>query len=536
MTEVKSQTHLVIRKGTYWFRRRIPQQLIESYGKKEITFSLDTKDPKEAKRRAQVETLRTTQEFESRLALLSREISASLSQEEIDRIALLYYAHLLEENEEVRAEAMQRGGMSDREWANQDYGLAIVADDETHNASRSRLGDTFEEEDFADSLGVKVLPDSPSYVPLMAAMKGKHREALEAMKVRHAGGVVETPKAAPLVIRKATNPAEDSLDALFDYWAAQPAEKGGEKSRTALAEGRTIIRKFREMVGDIPPSQITDEHVVELKDKMLAAGSSPATINKGRGILAAIFSAAYRNKKIRTNPFYGMKKVPVEASEEERPYTIAELRQIFKSPVFTTGARPTQGLGETAYWLPLLGLYTGARVGELGQLFTEDIGEEDGIHFVLIKPESTTGRTTKDKKKRRVPLHPDLIRMGFLDYVGDIRKQGHQQLFPLLKVTREGGKLTDKWRGWWSDYVRKELGITRIPQPFHGLRHSFIEEGRRRELPYEHRMRIEGHALNTVSDKSYGGTLYPLEPLHKAICMLTFKGLDLSHLYKKTED
>ncbi|MEO3389024.1 DUF6538 domain-containing protein [Mesorhizobium sp. CAU 1741] len=39
------------RTGVYWLRKRVPADLVETLGKKEVTKSLDTRDPDEAKRR-----------------------------------------------------------------------------------------------------------------------------------------------------------------------------------------------------------------------------------------------------------------------------------------------------------------------------------------------------------------------------------------------------------------------------------------------------------------------------------------------------
>ena len=188
------------------------------------------------------------------------------------------------------------------------------------------------------------------------------------------------------------------------------------------------------MVGDFAPSEIKEEHIVQLKDEMLKAGSSAATINKGRGILAAMFSNAKKNRKIATNPCADMEKLKVPEKEVESPYTIQELQLIFNSQVFTNGFKPKAFKGESSFWMPLLGLYTSARLNEIGQLYVDDVGCEDNIHYILIKPDEATDRTTKDMKKRRVPIHPDLIKMGFIDYVNKIRTEGHQQLFPELKV------------------------------------------------------------------------------------------------------
>lgn len=159
------------------------------------------------------------------------------------------------------------------------------------------------------------------------------------------------------------------------------------------------------------------------------------------------------------------------------------------------------------------------------------MGELDSIPYFLIKPDSATGRSVKNGKKRRVPIHPDLVSMVLLEYVAKMKLEGHVQLFPELTITRSQGKLGDKWAAWWSRYVRKDLGITRIPQPFHAFRHTFVEHGRVSKMNDSLREIIEGHTPNSVAFKHYGGSLYPLEPLYEEIVKLKFKGLDLSYLH-----
>lgn len=355
--------------------------------------------------------------------------------------------------------------------------------------------------------------------------------ATKAIGLRQQGVPSETPP--PPVKESITSSELASLEDLRDYWMTQPSKSTGiKKGRTSKSEADNVIKKFRSMVGDFKPNEVTEEHIVSLKDKMLAEGSSPATINKSRGVLAAMFSTAKGNKKLTVNPCIDMEKLLVPMGEVEKPYTLLELQTIFNSKIYTEGYRPKRFNGEASYWLPLLGLYTGARLNEVGQLFSEDVGEEDGIHFIKIKPEIATYRTNKTGTSRRVPIHPDLIKMGFLDYCNNIKSQNIQQLFPELKVTRTNGKVADKWsQEFWNKYIRNELNIKRIPQPFHGLRHSFIANGRRCKLDSELRRLIEGHTANSVDMKSYGDSLYPLEPLYDEIVKLNFKGLDLTHLY-----
>ena len=525
------QTHLINRNGTYYFRRRIPLELLQHYSPKlEIIFSLKTKDLKEAERLSRIESVRLDSEFERLRGNLSATPIDSISREDIKKLTDAWKAHILEEDEEVRIL-----GLSDRDYRKIDESLDIV---EAGGKVAFAKGDIslieFEMVDFCESHGFKLAKDSDAYNQLAYAFLRASVDANNQLILRHQGEIIETPEApviTPIFTHQKNN--MDSLDKLKEYWLLQPAKSsGGKKSRTSVAEASTIIKKFKTLVGDLKPSEITKSHVAELKDKMLEANASPATINKGRGILAAIFSTAEKNGKLDKNPFNGMEKLKVPEKEEESPYTIQELKTIFNSPVFTQGYRPKRFKGESSYWMPLLSLYTAGRKNELGQLYIEDIKVEDDINYITIKPDSATKRTVKDNKKRSVPLHPDLIKMGFLDYVAKIKSEGHVQLFPELKVTRDNGKLADKWGVWWSDYVRNELHITRIPLPFHALRHTFIEHGKRTMTNYEARSKLEGHAINTEGDK-YGSSQFHIETLYLELKKLTFKGLDLSHLYKQ---
>ncbi|MEN3033287.1 hypothetical protein, partial [Chromobacterium amazonense] len=104
-------------------------------------------------------------------------------------------------------------------------------------------------------------------------------------------------------------------------------------------------------------------------------------------------------------------------------FTLDQVHQLFAPDSFrqlSTGAR----------WAALLGLYTGARAGEVGQLFTLDVKEEEGIPCIRFTDEGEDQRLKTDVSNRVVPLHPDLIKLGFLDYVAERRESGDWRLFP----------------------------------------------------------------------------------------------------------
>lgn len=96
------QTHLTSRNGTYYFRRRIPLELLPHYAPKlEITFSLKTKDLKEAERLSRVEAVRLDTEFERFRNNLTATPLDSISRETIKKLTDAWKAQVLEEDEEI---------------------------------------------------------------------------------------------------------------------------------------------------------------------------------------------------------------------------------------------------------------------------------------------------------------------------------------------------------------------------------------------------------------------------------------------------
>ena len=60
------------------------------------------------------------------------------------------------------------------------------------------------------------------------------------------------------------------------------------------------------------------------------------------------------------------------------PYEVAALGRAWQAPVETDNCRAD----DWRYWIPLVCLFTGARLGEIAQLRTEDVRRERGIWFM----------------------------------------------------------------------------------------------------------------------------------------------------------
>ena len=156
-----------------------------------------------------------------------------------------------------------------------------------------------------------------------------------------------------------------------------------------------------------------------------------------------------------------------------------------------------------------------------------DVQAADGVHYLNIN-DLGEGKSVKTAGSRRpVPMHPELIRLGFLQYIEERRKQGDARLFPLLKK-HSSGRWTQNWSKWWRTYARGTVGITDPRKVFHSFRHTFIRACRECGIEEEQRIAITGHAGGTVG-RVYGGH-YPVPALAGAMKRLRYAGLDLTHL------
>ena len=173
-------------------------------------------------------------------------------------------------------------------------------------------------------------------------------------------------------------------------------------------------------------------------------------------------------------------------------------------------------------WLPLLGLWTGARLEELGGLRVEDVKEEGTRPYIFIR--AADGRRLKNRgSERRVPLHPALVRAGFLDYVTERKRAGDALLFSELKADSHGTR-TRMWGKRFARHVRLVCGVTdKRKASFHSLRHSFVDAARAVMIE-EHRHAITGHSGGGVG-RTYG-TSVPLSVLAESMVKVRYPGLE----------
>jgi integrase len=366
-------------------------------------------------------------------------------------------------------------------------------------------------------------------------------------------GTLEAPSPEQLPSSIPKPPAEkgDLISEVIEKFASEAEINWRDKTRD---ENLSILRLFKDVVGDIPIQTITRKTVGEFKQTLkklppnmkknpkyrkktiseimkmeVPKAMSDTTISKYLTRVGALFEYARRNGMYEgVNPATGMNTPKDKQAHEARaPFSKDDLVKLFHSEEYKedTHKKPYQ------FWMPILALFTGARLNELAQLHLSDIREaEDGVWVFDINDEEE--KQLKAKASRRIiPIHPFLLNdLRFLSWVESLQAEGKQRLFPELKKDRDGyGRNVSRW---FNDSYRERCGIDSTDgrkRDFHSFRASFITQLVRQKVNDRMRLQVEGHSAGKDMTSVYADP-FPARQLYDEVISKLDYGIDLSNL------
>jgi len=244
-------------------------------------------------------------------------------------------------------------------------------------------------------------------------------------------------------------------------------------------------------------------------DSLVGAGTPPRGHRTVRetwlSACNAVFGWGVQHDHVEVNPFEKCKvEVPRQTSTREagKAFTDDEAVTILSAALRVEAVpwgRQEHHWAAVRRWVPWLLAYTGARVGELAQLRTQDIERRDCGPVLRITPDAGTVKTGK---ARTVPIHVHLVEMGLLDYVEAVAaclgKQGPLFYRPQTKAPSKppADWVSERLARWVRD-----LGITDpAVQPNHGWRHLFKQRARKAGIEPGIRDAICGHKPRGVAE------------------------------------
>jgi integrase len=334
------------------------------------------------------------------------------------------------------------------------------------------------------------------------------------------------------------------LSVVYDRFVAEKGYSG-----TIVREHRTTFRRFREVIGgDLSMRQITRQHIGDFKracfklPKVLprewrdrpmpeivknfegrdVERLDIATVIKHVGFLHTFFSWAARQGEIGENIAAGMVPSMPKArgrmkNRRRQSFSPADVTRFFTSPLFTGAKSPhrliepgSHLLWDERFWIPILAPHTGASTSELGWLERKDLKNEDGIWYLDITSVSDEEDPEEERalkaeaRHRKMPLHPTVLSLGFVDYVHSLPKST-TRIFPRMKADKEG-RISKVFSQNMSRYLRG-IGITDRRKVFYSLRHLFKELLRNKtKVPDYIQAALMGHA-EAGSGGDYGGAV-----------------------------
>jgi len=519
--------------GIYYFRRQVPADIKPIIKKSEWKKSLATKELSEARPRFAAASSECEEQFKAareQLAGIPRVLSS-----DSPTLAARWAASVVEQwdiNHESINEFIVNGEP------------ACHFIDENHQAQVHTVERYIQETLTKNHLPMPSKAD-PAFNPLVQAFFTQWWNLCNLAVARMKGdwsSQIETEAATrPIKVERERLIAKfkaPKLSEVFQKWIDEKLLNEGSKAQKTINDYSTIINRFIELFGDLPVNEITRGVCQEFRallakfpargqnGKGLSAEALMAmverdglpTIKKQLRFMSSVLSFAVKRLDVikeepiaasgMLNAITKAAKRSVTVSSDDKQYTRTELVKIFSSPLFTSGWKPPKAdFGKALYWLPLIMLYTGARREEVAQLLASNItkDQDSGIWCISIQPSEDQSVKTSSSI-RKVPIHDDLIALGFLTYHQTLSTS--DRLFPKLQPHPVNGFGHAIGKAW-GKYLDTVVQLDTQASPSHGFRHTFKTICREVCIETAVSDWITGHATQNV------GATYGTNPLKR---------------------
>ena len=568
---------LVLRNGTYYFRIRVPLDLVSAFGKREIKETLNTKSFDEAKKRRNERAIH----WDARFAEARKQLAQDATTDPVKLLSPECAVKLVQAYVERR----------DREWRQQ-YAKLGPVEAEQQRERIIELG--------IDEQILKDPEDPRRYDDVWQT----RRKILEESGFRLGEGSIADPELFELVRRAllelcrrhSAQLKDDYSKPYFDHLFAQASSTGTSAPTTTFGElCEEYFHAYREEAGfkNIDQKRVDKlEATLKLVEEVIGPNAPvveidydacvsfrntlaqvPTNMRKHYGEMPVSQAIATAKKDKRPTMAYstqqgylqaltavlnlGVKKhllanVPsadlnphaekIPDEDKRIPFTTDQLNAIFSAPLYTgcqddgtNFAKPGPNVIRRArFWVPLIFLFTGMRPNEICQLYVEDLKvSESGIHYFDVVKNQSDKKLKNPTSRRAFPVHSELMNIGLLDYVSDLKAAGETRLFPELKKDKYGYYST-RLADWFSETFLKTVIQKDDRQSLYSLRHNFRDALRHADAPDWVLQAVGGWKQGKMVSDDYGKKDWP-DLLHKWVKKVSYPGLDLSHLYLKDQ-
>ena len=295
-------------------------------------------------------------------------------------------------------------------------------------------------------------------------------------------------------------------------------------------EKRSILNEFLVFFGDIYLNDITPEQIAsrwrpaeferpnrKYKNKL----TSLARLEKRRGYLHKFFDWAKETGRYRhENPMGAKMATKKVIRRDAKPHE--ELTRDDLGKLFSAKFRDEMTVPDW-YWLPLIALFSAARLTEVSDRALDDFEVVEGCKVIKVADAKTP------EGRRLVPIHSALLELGFWDYIEALKARGCTRLFPHRPLIKGEKMVGRKWNLW----VRA-CGLAGQNKTFHSLRVTAITDMHNAGANPAGIHRVAGHTTDAVKG-AHGQYVrsITLEVNAQTVEALRYEGIDLSALRRE---
>lgn len=555
--------HLLCRpSGTYYLRVRVPKSLQEIFRRTEITRSLETKDLKMAEKRS---------------IFLSKMIKYLFSQVEDGMIDKDKVWQILAQNIKSYMASQEAYMASFKDFGEEeanncaklwnDNVKMFTNDLRTNNfqahdtlaAARSiarALSPEFTEQDVQE-IAREVLKARIKESRLKAILfqGGIYEDTLEYKELKK--DYLTEPQFHPEVKLEEAIPAVilPSVNEIIKKYLDDKSPSGRWIIKTKIQVEATL-KILQEMYGERPISSLKRDDFTHLRNNVLMklparhtmlpkyrrksiyqvlemkniVPMSPTTINHHLTRVSTFLNWAVTNGYVSCN--YATRlclKQQVRPDEERDVFDKEDLEKMLVAL-----SKLKESEKEFKYWIPLVGIFTGARETEIAQLYMDNFIIHEGIASFDISEKHPDQHIKNIASPRQVPIHPILAQLGFIDFLIGIKKQNAPRPWMHLVARRDG--YGQSFQRWFSRFKNDEV-TTDPKKVFHSLRHTFTNNLKQNGVAESVIAGLVGHSRQSMTFDRYGKPYEP-KPLLEALLKLDygidyFKLLDVQPLSKE---
>ncbi|WP_282146159.1 site-specific integrase [Alteromonas stellipolaris] len=457
-------SYLFQRNQIWYFRQRIPIELVPICGRKEFKSSLKTRDAIVAKRRGVKLASRLWNQFE----FLQRDL---MKKDDNNFAELITLKEVVIGDKRFGEVNIDHEGDFEKEQATLNAFLNIISESKSKDSAHQQFA--------SQSTNILLEGAITEYI-------ANKREEVDNESVAD---------------EKTISATEGKLKRLVEFFGNVPVDtllrKDAEKFRNTLLKLPKNMNKLRAYRG------LSLHEVVALSPTDTL---STSTVKSYIEVASTFYKWCTLNEYAKTNPFESLRiKKPKSAKkeiEERDPWDHEQLTTIFSTPVYTHH----EFKHNYHFWLPLIGLHTGARMNEICQLYHDDIVKIEGHLFFKFSEDRPDQKLKTRSSRRLIPVHQKLLAMNFEEYMYWSKEKGHDRLFQSLTLTRDG--YSKNASNWFSRFRESHnLRKTDKKQDFHSFRHNVSDYFKQSDISDTQAAAILGHADQTITYGRYGKDL-----------------------------